>query len=153
MSDLQATALLEASKLGIAQIFLEEAQFRHRTDPLDMSVGQQTPPTPAEISLDLRASSDGGSVAVRLRVESKAPEATYFYSVSYIVLFTIGGAMSEQLGDQLLVIGGTMAMPFVREAVANLSQRGRYGPTWLSPVNFSDIVKGKRREETPSQAP
>jgi preprotein translocase subunit SecB len=30
--------------------------------------------------------------------------------------------------------------PFVREAVANITMRGRFGPVWLNPVNFGALV-------------
>lgn len=149
MSDPKAVASGE-TKLRIAQIFLENAQFRHRGDALLEPPNKPISSTEVELGLDLRTAEDQKSVAVRLRVESNAPDAPYLYSAACVVIFTIEGPMPET--DQLLVTGGTIAMPFVREVVANLSMRGRHGPTWLAPVNFSEIVR-KNREEAISQSP
>jgi hypothetical protein len=36
--------------------------------------------------------------------------------------------------------GVSMVFPFVREAIANLTMRGRFGPVWIDPLNVQAIV-------------
>lgn len=137
--------------LNLAQIFLDEAEFRHRGDAL-ADVAPAEAQTAATVTIDMRLSSDGQGAAIRLRVMSDAPDAPYFYSVTYVALFTFEATMIEGLQERLMVTGASMLLPFVRELVANLSSRGRRGPNWLAPVNFSEIVTA-RREATPALSP
>jgi preprotein translocase subunit SecB len=42
-------------------------------------------------------------------------------------------------------------MPFLREAVANLTLRGRFGPVWLQPISGRALA-AKMREEADTEA-
>jgi preprotein translocase subunit SecB len=41
-----------------------------------------------------------------------------------------------------------MLYPFLREAVANLTGRGRFGPVWLNPFNFMLLAQEVANEGT-----
>jgi preprotein translocase subunit SecB len=138
-------------KLGVQQVTLESVEFRHRTDPLDVS--QDRPEsTPAEVRVDLRDAEDKKSAAVRVRVICDAPESPYHYSVSYIVILTFEAEITETLREQLVVTGGNMAMPFCRELIGNLSSRARYGSTWLAPVDFAAMVRERQERAAARRA-
>ena len=34
-----------------------------------------------------------------------------------------------------------MLMPMVRECIANLTMRGRFGALWLPPINFAETLQ------------
>ena len=138
-------------KLAIRQILLESVSFKH-TKPDFLSLPADKP-SQSEVGLSAQAlySEDRKDVAVRLRVVSDAPEAPYTYDVSYLTLLSVdyeGEPPPADLEKRLLVTGGSMAMPFVRELVANLSSRARLGTTWVEPVNFDKLAP-----DTPPAAP
>lgn len=132
-------------KIGIAQMVLERAQFEHRADYLN--IPSTTPLEPSDVHLSvqaLRPQEDGSNAIVRLIAES-AKDALYVFKVSYVALLTID-AEGEEVADldrRLMVTGSIMLFPFMREVVAGLTSKGRFGPTWLAPVNFNDIVPEK----------
>lgn len=128
-------------KLGIAQVLLEEVSFRHVGDFLARDLAQPIPPTPAKVNVQVvRSATEAGRATVRLKVVSDDATAAYHYAVSYLVFFTVDGPGPTDLDQRLAVTGGNMAMPFVRELVANLSSRGRFGAVWVAPVNFNKLI-------------
>lgn len=122
--------------LGNVQVILESCEFRHKQDLFSGVSGSPTKPVRAHIGVELIGSEDGKGAAVRLRVICDDAEAPYFYSVAYLVFYQLKSIPKGE-EERLAITGATMAMPFVRELVANLSSRGRFGPTWVSPFNFA----------------
>lgn len=132
-------------KLTIGQILLEEVRFKHRrSDFLSLPGGEQVQST-VNLTIETLNSDSWDSAAVRLRIVSDAPEAPYHFDVSYVVVYEIDfeGAATRptDFRQRVGVTGATMALPFVRELVANLSSRGRFGPTWIAPTDFSALVQ------------
>lgn len=54
------------------------------------------------------------------------------------------GEANMPLEKYATISGVSLLYPFLREAVANLTQRGRFGPVWLSPLNVAAAVEGAR---------
>lgn len=77
------------------------------------------------------------------------------YEFEVIVAATISvedGA--ENMGIEEYARGGlgrALLFPFAREAVANLTGRGRFGPLWLHPFNF--IAAGERDDSANTAVP
>lgn len=132
-------------RLRIAQIVLEEARFGHVGDFLARDLGTPFPDTPGEIGVQVRQTSDKTAI-VRLKLVSNDPTAAYHYTISYVVLFEIEGAGPPDLDKRLAVTGANMAMPFVRELVANLTGRGRFGVRWVGPMNFNKMIAEAENE-------
>jgi len=130
--------------LSIAQIILEEARFGHVGNFLAQPPTEVAAPSPVELRVELLKAPDGKSAVVRLRAGSGASEVPYSFSISYLVIFGMeeqeGVPTPADLDHRLLITGGTMAFPFVRECVANLTSRGRFGPSWLAPTDFNQIA-------------
>lgn len=129
--------------ITIAQVFLERAEFSHREDVL--SLPASTPFRP-----DLAVRFEGGvapdekSGFVRVTVQTKAEERPlYNIAVSLIALFQ-REEKRENLPLKDYVRGAAPAMlyPFVREAVAGITWRGRFGPVWLAPFNIGATLSG-----------
>ena len=135
------TSQAEPFVIRLSQILLESADFRHsNSDFLNEDPRQPVPETPAQIEVQAVLGEEGTAI-VRLRVSCSAPDAPYHFSASYLVLLEFEGKTPEDFQRRIAITGATMAMPFVREVTANLSGRGRFGPTWLAPVNMSDVVR------------
>jgi preprotein translocase subunit SecB len=45
------------------------------------------------------------------------------------------------IADYMASGGGPTLFPFLRECVANLTGRGRFGPLWLRPINFVQLAE------------
>lgn len=137
------------SGIRIAQIYLETASFRHREDHLNFP--HTTPPDAGQVGVELEAgfSEDQRQALVRVRVAS-APksEGMYSFEVVMVALLRVDEQNSNMPLDRYVVVAGTTLLyPFVREAVANLTTRGRFGPVWLAPFNTQAAWKSAGPEE------
>jgi preprotein translocase subunit SecB len=131
-------------KLGIAQMVLERAEFSHREDYLSMQANIQVPTSNVGLNVQVsRAEQDHTKALVRL-IATSAEGAIYQFSVAYVAFLSLevegGEEIPEDIDRRLMVTGGSMLYPFVRETVATLSSKGRFGPTWLAPVDFNRIL-------------
>ncbi len=131
----------------IAQIILERVTFGHRDDYLT-SAG---PPSPdaivgtLNVELQSGVSVDGKSGLVRLRV-STIPENRPFYvfDVALVGLVAVEKAAPNMPLEQYVgTSGSALLYPFVRQLVADLTGRGRYGPVWLNPINLIAKFSGE----------
>jgi preprotein translocase subunit SecB len=140
-------------KLTVAQFVLEDAQFAHKSNFLERKPLEAVPASPVDLEIELAEAQDNPAVrVVRLRAVSSAPEALYDFRVNYIVILMLdmeGEEPPADLAQRLMVTGATMLLPFIREAVANLTSRGRFGPSWMQPVNINELVL---RNTTPPRA-
>ncbi|HEV2643492.1 MAG TPA: protein-export chaperone SecB [Candidatus Elarobacter sp.] len=118
------------------QIFLDHARFSHREDYL------AHPPSTSvdaalDISVDAGLTADGTKARIQVIVATD-PEADALYSFEIgltALLERIDGEENVPLDWYVQANGPALLFPFVREAVANLTGRGRFGPVWLHPVN------------------
>jgi len=127
-------------KLKIHQIILEAVKFKHRDDYLALLPTTSLPSTDIQLAAGLAVSdSNPNDMLVRLEARSGDGGLTSF-DVSYVMLIGVEYDAEEvpppDLPNRILVTGATMLLPFVREVVANLTAKGRFGPTWLAPTNF-----------------
>lgn len=131
-------------RLTVAQFVLEEAQFAHKSNYLERKPLDAVPASPVDLEIELAEAQDNPEVrVVRLRAVSNAPEALYDFRVSYIVILMLdrqGEELPADLEQRVMVTGATMLLPFIREAVANLTSRGRFGASWMQPVNINELV-------------
>lgn len=128
--------------IKLVSLFLKEANFRHRTDPIDGAV----PAFPETGSADLEISffsGPGEAMAVSLRVSNDAdqPDPRYDYSVEVVAMLDVDAAQANMpVNEYATRFCPALLYPFAREAVANLTSRGRFGPIWLNPFNIQNVV-------------
>lgn len=141
----------EGLELRIVQFVLEDSRFAHRKDFLALSPQQKVEGVRAELSVEVQTKfkeDEDDKALVRLRATSDQPDAPYSFAVSYIVLIQMRGHRPENLSERLAATGGGFLMPFVREVVANLTGKGRFGPVWLPPVNFNRALNDPKTART-----
>lgn len=141
-----------AAPFNIAQIILEDVQFRHSDSAyLAKDVKTEHPQVSANISVDFLRVKEQGKAVVRLRVVCDSTEGPYSYAASYVALLTgVESILATDDGERMLVLGtSNMLMPFVREVIANLSSRGRFGTTWISPIDFAKELN--KNTEVPAE--
>lgn len=132
-------------KLTIAQIILERSEFKHRDDYLRLEPRTALEPSNVGMTVQVQRAETDPAHAALVRVTAKSDdEALYYFSVTYVVFYGMeveeGEAPPADLDHRLMVTGATMLFPYIREAVANLTSRGRFGPSWIAPTNFNNLV-------------
>ena len=86
------------------------------------------------------ASENGEAVALIVRVSTGKiePEPLYsFLAEMTAIIAAIPGQQNLRPSDFASAQGLATLYPFLREAVANLTARGRFGPVYLLPFNFT----------------
>jgi preprotein translocase subunit SecB len=136
--------------IAIAQIFVERISFSHRQDHL------QLPPTTSAIVGDIDITTEFGIGGdhdevglIRLAVRTK-PENSPVYNVDVAVV----ALLARVAGRENMTVkeffdsgaGVSLVYPFVRELVANVTLRGRFGPVWLNLVNTRAVSGGTRND-------
>lgn len=127
--------------LRIAELFLVHAEFSHRGDFL--SIDRRGAVLDGDISADFRAgqlSEDTAAVSVRVHTKSETNGA-YDFSVEMMAIVTTDpGDENFPPLEYVRMAGVTMMFPFLREAVANLTMRGRFGAVWIRPFNVQAVL-------------
>jgi preprotein translocase subunit SecB len=124
--------------IQVAQIFLQRAIFAHREDSL--ALPPTTPIGTPDITLTTTAgqSADSKRGIITLRVQTK-PEQRPLYSldIEMTALVEVQEGMENMPVERYIRVSGpAMVYPFIRQVVADLTSKGRFGPLWLNPVNF-----------------
>ena len=132
--------------IQIAQILLERAIFEHREDFL--ALPPNTPIGTPDITLTTTAgqSADNKRGIIKLRVQTK-PEQRPLYNldVEMTALVEVQEGMENMPIEQYIRASGpAMVYPFIRQVVADLTSKGRFGPLWLNPVNFVAAAQSLR---------
>lgn len=132
----------------LGQIFLERAQFGHREDALMLPANTPLGEPNLLFSFKGGVAPDDKTGFVRVTVQSKPDERPlYNIDVAMVALVqTQKGKENMPLRDYVRTAAPTMLYPFVREVVANLTWRGRFGPLWLVPMNVAAATAGATTE-------
>ncbi len=141
--------------IQIAQIFLERASFAHREDFLTLPVPQGIPSIDFTTDFESGVSSDGRHGIVRVRARSK-PEQRPLYEIDVTMtalLIVVEGQENMPLAEYVRASGPAMLYTFVRQVVADVTSRGRFGPIWLSPVNVLAVTAGVQPLPLPMPSP
>ncbi len=134
--------------LSISQIILSAVEFRHRSDALQLPASTRHPTANVDVEINLHGDAESKAAAIAIRVKSRNDEDPLYHLD--ITMLGIVESQGESVGltpHSFLVQGGvSMLFPFVREAVANITMRGRFGPIWLNPINVRALVEADSAE-------
>ena len=140
--------------LVIDQIFLADVEFHHRQDALDLPANTRVPELTVDVSVRLFEVEQPPNIAgIAVRVNTR-PEDEPLYLFSVELMAVIGAERGQENMapfDYVATLGASMLFPFIREAVGNLTMRGRFGPVWLKPINIHLALK--KAEESARAAP
>jgi preprotein translocase subunit SecB len=131
--------------IRLVQVFLEKASFKHRADFLDLPPDTDPDVPTLRVGLETGLSADGSAALIRARVRTKPKtKAVYEFDISMTALVERERASANMpLEKYVPMAGWTLVFPFLREAVANITGRGRFGPVWLSPFNLKAQAQGQ----------
>lgn len=136
--------------LRINQIFLVRAQFEHRDDFLALPPNHQV-----EVEVQIQTSAqveDEGKVGIIAMAITSNDELNPVYRFRVEMAGIVGvdpAAPNMALKDYLARIAPVMMMPFLRETVANITGRGRFGPLYVNPVNLTGLKLEQAKPEEP----
>ena len=140
--------------VSIGQIVLESVHFDHRADYLGLP--PKTDIRGLQLTLSFQVGLTPDKTKGVLRVRARTPEsanALYRLDLTMAALIEVkAGEANMPLERYATVSGVSLLYPFLREAVANVTQRGRFGPIWLSPLNVAAAVEGARLSAGPAKA-
>jgi preprotein translocase subunit SecB len=146
-AETESTRNQEQPGIAIVQVFLERANFEHRRNPLLVT---NAPPAVGDVNIQVESglSSDQKIGATRVTVSTKPEnEPTYDVSLTMVGIFARDPNFADGQGMPLDTFiqhnSVSLLYPFVREAFANLTQRGRFGAVWLNAFN----TRANRRYE------
>lgn len=138
--------------LTIGQIVLVHAHFSHRDDFLNhppnalqnVELGTEVQVRISEGAYHVPDSATGRAVAgvgVRITTKQSTPAPLYSFDIEVMAL-VIADSPEPALPPLEFVAqsGFATLFPFLRETVANLTMRGRFGPIWLKPLNIQAAV-------------
>jgi preprotein translocase subunit SecB len=135
----------KAPGIRISQIFLARALFEHSAEALELP--PTTPLGEVDTLLNVSAAMDQNerigmfSVAVETNPESKG---LYRFHMEIAAVVECDADSNMPLREYLRTAGPPTLYPFVREAIANITGRGRFGPVWLHPTNFTALTQNIR---------
>ncbi len=127
--------------IKINQVFLESAAFEHRPDFLTL-------PADTVVELDTQLSiefmidpGDASRGAIRATAFT-TDEGLYRFRISVGAIIEQDAANKNFTLDEYIATSSTaLLVPFLREAVANITGRGRFGPIWIHPMNVVALMQ------------
>ena len=141
--------------IRMGQIFVARALFEHTRNPTELPpntpVGEL--PTTVQVAAGVDQEEKTGFVSVTV---ATTPESSglYRFLIQMIgIMEVVPGAENLNLQEYVRNWGPSTLYPFVREALANLTGRGRFGPVWLQPMNLTPFREGLAKAAADDKAP
>ena len=136
----------QPASLKIEELFLVSSSFSHRRDFL--ALDRRNPLGDHEVDAEFQlihglAPSVIG-VTVRVATKPGADSAYNFHAEMMAIIRVDDGSVSSPPEAQLLHAGVSMLFPFVRETIANVTMRGRFGAMWMKPINVQAAIENMR---------
>jgi preprotein translocase subunit SecB len=126
--------------IRIGQIFLGRTMFEYTSDPLSLppNTGVTEANTLTNVTVGMDEAEKIGVITLTI---SSAPDSASPYRLHLEMIGLVERATEDAMAlrEYLAKAGPATIYPFAREAVANLTMRGRFGPIWLGPMNFTEI--------------
>ena len=127
--------------IRISQIFLGKALFEHSDDPTLTPARTKAGEHQINIIVNAAATEDERAGIITVLVQT-TPEnkGSYRFVVEMVGLVDREpGAENMSIATYLTGPATATLFPFVREALANITGRGRFGPVWLKPFNLNAV--------------
>ncbi len=128
--------------IEIAQICLEGVSFSHRADYLRLPAKTTVDVGDVDVHFEVGLAEDEDRGVARVRVSTKAKNnPVYNFDITIVGLFKVDEHAPNMTLREFFPISFATLFPFVRQAVADLTMRGRFGPVWIHPLNLIAIAK------------
>jgi preprotein translocase subunit SecB len=131
----------------IAQIILEKAEFSHSADPFTVEAVPLEAQAEVELGLNVAHNADRTASVVRLRLSTRDDGSTgetvkYRFDVTVSTLVALQAPLPVEHDKFFAGSVAAILFPFVREVIASLTSRGRFGVNWIQPLNVRAALEG-----------
>lgn len=127
--------------LVIGQVILESIIFHHRDDFLEVPADTKPELSALATNVQVGISDDGRRGFVRVMIVTPQ-DANDLYRIGLQMMATVLAHEDQpklSVRDYVVNHGISLLYPFAREALASVTQKGRFGPVWLSPFDVQDV--------------
>lgn len=126
--------------IQIVKMFIDTCVFGHQPDPLMLPENAAPKITGFDTEVSLKEMGDRGICQVML---STHPGSSYELKLGMTALVRVIPGQENMTIREYLASGNCVAalFPFLREAIANITGRGRFGPVFLDPINIREFAK------------
>jgi preprotein translocase subunit SecB len=132
--------------INIHQVFLDRASFSHRDDYL--TIPASTPPKVGDINVAFRMIPSDAEPRALIQARARTdPEQKPMYEFDVIMSMVVSmdeAAPNMTLPEYAQTGGFASLSTFLRQTVADLTLRGRFGPVWLKPANLRIVFEEKK---------
>lgn len=125
--------------LRVGQIFLGSVHFEHRKDALSLPANTNVGELNIRVNIRAGSTEDETKGLVAVIVETTDEDPLYRFSFEMIALMEQDESKNLGMREFVTKFGSATLYPFLREAVANVTGRGRFGPIWLKPFNVGAV--------------
>jgi preprotein translocase subunit SecB len=143
--------------LRVNQIFIRAVSFEHREDALSLPPSTSVGETTVSISMQHGIAEGGAAGFVAIRVASdNEKNPLYRFDLEMTALISEEeSAKNLPVEEYLKKHGPGLLFPFVREALASITARGRFGAIYLRPFNLrmgtEETPKPQEQEKPPEE--
>ncbi len=141
--------------VNIGQIFAGEVRFAHRSDALALPPTTRHEVTDVQVTFEIREAEDKKSALLKARISTNPSDsnALYQFAIEVIAIANaVEGQESLAPAEFLKIAGIATLYPFLRELVANITMRGRFGPVWLNPINPRGLLDEGKTITSPAKS-
>jgi len=128
----------KAPGIRIEQIVMVRAAFEHRADFLALPIPQ---PLNLEVTIQVNSQVDeAGSKGIIVMTAATGDEGDQLYSFRVEMAALVSADPVEPnmpVAEFLKKNAPAMLMPFLRQSVADLTGKGRFGPLYINPLNLA----------------
>ena len=146
--------------LRVDQVFLRAVLFQHREDALSLPPNTSVGEMAVTVTMQTGITEAGTAGFVGIRVDSdNTSNPLYRFSLDMVTLVSEEESSKNfPVEDFLRKNGPALLYPFVREALASITARGRFGPIYLKPFNMrvlaqEEVVVGQEKPPEESKPP
>ncbi len=126
--------------IQLVKMFIDTCVFGHQPDSLTLPENAAPKITGFDTEVSLKEMGDRGICQVIL---STRPGSSYELKLGMTALVRVIPGQENMTIREYLASGNCVAalFPFMREAIANITGRGRFGPVFLDPINIREFAK------------
>lgn len=139
--------------IRISQIFTARALFEHTVNAIELAPTTPIGEIKTSINVSIGVNNEETAGFVSVIAESDADSTgLYRFHVEMVLLAEADVDSNLSLREYLRNAGAPTLYPFIRETVANLTGKGRFGAAWIPPFNFtavSELLAEKEKDRQP----
>ncbi len=137
----------EKPRFDIKKVYLRDVSFESPESPHIFTQQEFAPQIDVQIRIGHKALGGSGHFEVVLIVTATAKhedKSIFLVEVQQAGIFEITGVPEDRLEAVLEVAGPNVLLPFAREAVADLANKGGFPQLLINPINFEVLYERKR---------